>query len=271
MTNYIGTVPATAFETAVKDRFTGLTTNYVDLTYSISNLAEIILWWNGVKQDYTNLTMTTSTRITLGGTLVAGDIVEVAYISRTKQSVAPSSASITLDMLSASGTKNSTTFLRGDNTFAAAGLSGWTSNSGNLLPDDAAKGIYLGVNSATAANLLSDYEEGVFTPNMAPTSGSFTTVGTNLGYYTKIGNNVHIQMELILTTKGSGSGNIDVTNLPFTSAATGLIHTNMLSRETQTMGAVYNVIMSRDVTALVILAPHMANGAQYSVNGWYRV
>ena len=64
MTNYIGTVPATAFETAVKDRFTGLTTNYVDLTYSISNLAEIILWWNGVKQDYKNLTMTTSTRIT---------------------------------------------------------------------------------------------------------------------------------------------------------------------------------------------------------------
>ena len=43
MTNYIGTVPATAFETAVKDRFTGLTTNYVDLTYSISNLAEIII------------------------------------------------------------------------------------------------------------------------------------------------------------------------------------------------------------------------------------
>jgi hypothetical protein len=29
--------------------------------------------------------------------------------------------------------------------------------------------------------------------------------------------------------------------------------------------------MSGNVTALVILSPHMANGAGYSVNGWYRV
>ena len=44
------------------------------------------------------------------------------------------------------------------------GISGWSSSSGSLLPDSASAGIYLGVNSATAANLLDDYEEGTWTP-----------------------------------------------------------------------------------------------------------
>ena len=42
-------------------------------------------------------------------------------------------------------------------------VTAWTmymSAGGHLLPGNAATGIYLGVNSATAANLLDDYEEG---------------------------------------------------------------------------------------------------------------
>ena len=141
----------------------------------------------------------------------------------------------------------------------------------NLKFETANKGVYLGTTSGAAANLLNDFETGTFTPSIAPTSGSFSSVGTCNGFYTKIGNIVNIQMELSLTNKGSGSGNIDVSNLPFTSASTGIVHTNMLCRETQTNGSVHNVIMSRDVTTLVLLAPHMANGAGYSVNGVYRV
>ena len=158
-------------------------------------------------------------------------------------------------------------------TWAAAGLTGWSTGGtqNSLIPSHTSQGVYLGVSSATAANLLDDYEFGTFTPSMASTGGSFTTVGTCSGYYTKVGKMVQVQMELSITTVGSGSGNIDVTNLPFTSAATGLVHTLMMCRETQTMGAVYDVIMSRDVTACVILAPAMANGSGYSINGMYRV
>ena len=141
----------------------------------------------------------------------------------------------------------------------------------NLKFETANKGVYLGTTTGASSNLLNDFETGTFTPGIAPTSGSFSAVGTCNGFYTKIGNIVNIQMELSLTDKGSGSGNIDVNNLPFTSASTGIVHTNMLCRETQTNGSVHNVIMSRDVTALVLLAPHMANGAGYSVNGVYRV
>jgi hypothetical protein len=38
--------------------------------------------------------------------------------------------------------------------------------SDNILFDTASKGIYLGVTSATASNLLDDYEEGTWTPTV---------------------------------------------------------------------------------------------------------
>jgi len=112
-----------------------------------------------------------------------------------------------------SGTASSSTFLRGDQTFAAAGLDGWSSNSGNLLPADASKGIYLGVNSATAANLLDDYEEGTWTATID--SGNFS-FSKNTGYYRKVGKLVYVQIYLVISGYTSGS-RVNLTGLPFTS------------------------------------------------------
>ena len=129
-----------------------------------------------------------------------------------------------------------------------------------------------GSSASNVAEVFDDYETGTFTPACAPTSGTYTTTGTNLGYYTKMGKTVHVQMELIVGNKGTGSGNIDVTGLPFTSADTGLIHTMMTSaRETQVQGQNDEIIMSRDTTAVVILGAHHQNGMQYSCNFVYRV
>ena len=187
-------------------------------------------------------------------------------------------SSVTIASPASLGADRTVTLPDGDVTLVAGtmstGLTGWSTDSGtndSLVPASASAGIYLGVAAATASNLLDDYEFGTFTPSMASTGGSFTTVGTCSGYYTKVGKMVQVQMELSLTTVGSGSGNINVTNMPFTSAATGLVHTLMMCRETQTAGVVYDVIMSRDVTACVILAPSMSNGSGYSINGMYRV
>src|SRR5210317_1963667 len=93
-------------------------------------------------------------------------------------------SSVSLAKLTATGTKDATTFLRVDNTFASAGLSGWSEDgaNNNLLPASASAGIYLGVNSATASNLLNDYEEGTWSPSI---NGG--TAITNGGYYRKIG------------------------------------------------------------------------------------
>ena len=127
------------------------------------------------------------------------------------------------------------------------------------------------LNGSSLTNLPAGATSGTFTPSMNPTSGSFTTVGTCTGFYTKVGDIVHIQMNLVLTDKGSGSGHLNVTGLPYTSAAAGIIHTRMLCRETETNGSLHDCIMSRDANELVVLSAHMANGAGYSINGSYRV
>ena len=99
---YIGPAPTSGFISNAKERYTGITTAYVDLNHSISSLADVIVWVNYVKQDATNLTLTSSTRITLGATLVSADIVEVAYLGKAVSTQAPATGSVTSDMLSGS-------------------------------------------------------------------------------------------------------------------------------------------------------------------------
>jgi hypothetical protein len=116
--------------------------------------------------------------------------------------------------------------------------------SDNILFDTASKGIYLGVTSATASNLLNDYEFGTWTP---------------------------FQAEISITTNGTASGNINVDGLPFTSANPGIVHTVNMAREAQINGATFTTIISSNVTQLVMLSPPFGNGAGYSLNGVYRV
>jgi hypothetical protein len=99
------------------------------------------------------------------------------------------------------------------------GLANWSESSGNLLPSNASYGIYLGVNSATAANLLDDYEEGTFTPVLNFGGGTTgITYTQQFGGYTKIGNIVHIKMRIKLSSKGSSTGDAQITGLPFAPA-----------------------------------------------------
>ena len=78
------------------------------------------------------------------------------------------------------------------------GLSNWSESSGNLLPSNASYGIYLGVNSATAANLLDDYEEGTWTPTFVDQTNTQATSYTNnsSASYTKIGNICYVMMDI---------------------------------------------------------------------------
>jgi len=75
-------------------------------------------------------------------------------------------------------------------------------------------GIYLG--GTASANLLDDYEEGTFTPVLFATTTSDFTYSSNYGIYTKIGNVVFVFINIVLTSKGTSSGNIQLSNLPFT-------------------------------------------------------
>ena len=98
------------------------------------------------------------------------------------------------------------------------GLSNWSESSGNLLAGNASYGIYLGVNSATAANLLNDYEEGTFTPTVGGASSDPTvSFNSRSGNYTKIGDRVFINIIVYLSAISGGGGNFNIRGLPFTS------------------------------------------------------
>jgi hypothetical protein len=87
-------------------------------------------------------------------------------------------------------------------------------SAGNLLFGTADKGIYLGVTTATAANLLDDYEEGTWTA--AVTTG--VTLSQSAGTYTKIGRQVTVSGAFNVGSVSSPSGG-SITGLPFTSGS----------------------------------------------------
>jgi len=93
-------------------------------------------------------------------------------------------------------------------------------SAGNIVMGTASKGIYLGVTSATAANLLDDYEEGIYVATVTCSSSGNYVLDT--GYdtiaYTKIGNMVHIVGYINVSSENSPNGTIKV-SLPFAPVA----------------------------------------------------
>ena len=100
--------------------------------------------------------------------------------------------------------------------FGTAGATQWAiDSSGNFLPAATDHGIYLGVTSATASNLLNDYEEGTFTPVFAyGTTGS--GYQAQVGRYTKIGNQCIFQLQIQGDGLGTTTNQITISGLPFT-------------------------------------------------------
>ena len=190
---------------------------------------------NGTIQAPTDSFTVSGSTLTFASNLATGDVIDFIMVFGNSLSAGtPTDASITAAKLastSITGQTAETTVADDDtvlihdtsasslkkmtvsNLTANAGLDGWSSNSGNLLPADASKGIYLGVNSATASNLLDDYEEGTWTASID--SGVFS-FSKNTGYYRKIGNLVYVHIYVVTNGYTSGS-RINLAGLPFTS------------------------------------------------------
>jgi hypothetical protein len=110
-------------------------------------------------------------------------------------------------------------------TVTGAGIDGWSANGSNndLLPANASAGIYLGVNSATAANLLDDYEEGTWTPTFTHGGSAVSNVTVNKAHYTKIGRLVYVTMNARYTGSDLTGGDLIGAGLPFTSSANNVL------------------------------------------------
>lgn len=96
-----------------------------------------------------------------------------------------------------------------------------TITAGNVIMSNG-KGIDFSATPGTGTSeLLDDYETGTWTPAYAfatPGTSAFTYTGGRVGTYTKVGNMVtcFFYLDNVTVTKGTASGALAVTSLPFT-------------------------------------------------------
>ena len=93
-----------------------------------------------------------------------------------------------------------------------------TISVGNATPSTSGAGISFPATQSTSsdANTLDDYEEGTFSPTITFASGSVgITYSQQQGKYVKIGDNVFINIYMILSSKGSSTGQLSMESFPF--------------------------------------------------------
>ena len=126
-----------------------------------------------------------------------------------------------------SGTASSSTFLRGDSTYAAAGATGLDDVGGVAR---ATSGLLFGSDTA-AVNTLDDYEEGTFTMTVQDWSSAGFSIGTvAAAKYTKVGNAVTIwfKAQLVCDSGSPGGGDLRFNGWPFGTAAGAQIYVDVI-------------------------------------------
>ena len=128
---YLGNQPALSYTSFAKQDFTTSATTSYTLDQPVANANELALFINFVRQEPTTAYTASGTSLTLTSATSASDDMYCVFLGKAVQTVNPPSGSvgasqivdgsIALGKLSATGTKDATTFLRGDNTFASAG------------------------------------------------------------------------------------------------------------------------------------------------------
>jgi len=139
----------------------------------------------------------------------------MGYIGNQITTVFPTSISVDSATISGNTTVGGTLGVTGATTLSnTLGVTGATTLSDNIVFDASSKGVHLGVTSATASNLLDDYEEGSHTVTFTNVSFNPASQGA---VYTKIGNVVNY-VGSITFPSSSDNNNINI-SIPFNSAS----------------------------------------------------
>jgi hypothetical protein len=162
----------------------------------------------GNDQDVT-LTHNADTGLTLNGVMAATTLEPSADTSAGDNAAIGYTAAEGLILTGQGSTDDITVKNDADTTVlnVATGATDVEVSAGNIFFGTADKGIYLGVTSANANNLLADYEEGNWTPTVT-TGGAnpdFSS-GTQIGRYVKVGKMVHVHCEMKYTSSSSNTG-----------------------------------------------------------------
>ena len=128
---YLGSPPTTSSQSLVKQDFSVSATQNYTLSQSVSSANDIALYINNVRQEPTYAYSASGTSLTLTAATAGSDDMYCIYLGRAVGTINPASGSVgtsqladgsvSIAKLSATGTASSSTFLRGDNSFAEAG------------------------------------------------------------------------------------------------------------------------------------------------------
>ena len=129
--SYIGNQPAESYSAFQKQDFTTSATTSYTLDHPVANQNELALFINFVRQEPTAAYTASGTSLSLTSATSVGDDMYCVYLGKAVQTVVPPSGSVGLSQLSATGTKDTTTFLRGDNTFNAPSVASLSTASGS--------------------------------------------------------------------------------------------------------------------------------------------
>ena len=109
---YIGVQPSTSFQTLAKQDFTTSATTSYTLSQSVSSANDIALFINNVRQEPTYAYSASGTALTLTASTTSSDDMYCVYLGKAVGTINPfTSGSVGTGELSATGTKDSTTFL----------------------------------------------------------------------------------------------------------------------------------------------------------------
>lgn len=117
----------------------------------------------------------------------------------------------------------------------------------NITQSTAAKGVNFTANTPAAgmtSQLLNWYEEGTFTPGLMFGTGTtgITYAGSTAARYVRIGKMVFVTGVVVLTNKGSSTGQAQVTGLPF-NVASGADTVCTLRLDAVTFADVWNGVL----------------------------
>ena len=204
------TASATASYTLQKD-----SANFVPASAN-----QLLVSLNGVIQKPGSSFTVSGSTLTFSSALESSDSIDfIISMGEPLLIGTPSDNTVTTNKL----VNDSVTGAKIENNPTIAGnltVSGNTAASGTLTSTGlitASAGVAVG--GTGAANTLDDYEEGTFTPSVTfggASSGVTYNSSRRIGKYTKIGNVVEYFIHLELTSKGSSTGAVQMTGLPFT-------------------------------------------------------
>jgi len=216
---FIGNQPALSYTSFAKQDFTTSATTSYTLDQPVTNENEIALFINFVRQEPSTAYSASGTSLTLTSATSASDDMYCVFLGKAVQTVNPPSgsvgasqiadSSIALGKLSATGTKDSTTFLRGDNSFQEVPAGGIT--QADVL-------YYNGTNSFSSGqqNTLSSWTRQTHTgfakigDGVTQSSGIFTLPATGiylvqLHLYVSVGLDLTYLITRVYGTQNNGT------------------------------------------------------------------